>query len=98
MIERARPHAQRMSDRVKTLLTKLEDVGRLAHGAGIAVAVAQSDGLLFQDTFGMRDCGVGLPVTQNTVFPIGSATKAFTAAALLRADDRELLNLDAPLN
>jgi CubicO group peptidase (beta-lactamase class C family) len=37
------------------------------------------------------------PVTADTAFMIGSVTKTLTAAALLRADDAGILDLDAPV-
>jgi CubicO group peptidase (beta-lactamase class C family) len=62
---------------------------------GMAVAIVDSQGAMTR-TYGIRTLGAPAPVDAHTVFPIGSNTKAFTAAALailvdqgkLRWDDR----------
>jgi CubicO group peptidase (beta-lactamase class C family) len=45
---------------------------------------------------GVRDVERALPVTPDTVFPIGSCTKAFTSMALGIAQDQHRLSLDDP--
>jgi CubicO group peptidase (beta-lactamase class C family) len=49
---------------------------------GIAVAVIQKDSLVYSRGFGYRDFQRRLPVTCETVFPVGSCTKAMTAALI----------------
>lgn len=46
---------------------------------GIAVAVVVGDKIIHCRGYGMRDLENELPVTENTVFPIASNTKAFTS-------------------
>ncbi len=64
---------------------------------GMAVAVVRDGELMFAQAFGLRDVERGLPVTPRTVFALGSASKAFTALALLLLAEDGLLDLDAPL-
>jgi CubicO group peptidase (beta-lactamase class C family) len=64
---------------------------------GAAVAVVKNGRTIYAKGFGLRDAEARLPVTPDTVFPIGSCTKAFTAAALRLLADAGDLNLDAPV-
>ncbi|MDQ3681968.1 MAG: serine hydrolase [Bacteroidota bacterium] len=50
--------------------------------AGFAVAVVEKDKVIYSKGFGYRDLEKKLPVTPNTLFAIGSCTKAFTASLL----------------
>ena len=47
--------------------------------------------------WGLRDREAGLPVTQDTLFAIGSTTKAFTATTVGALVDEGLLEWDRPL-
>ena len=49
---------------------------------GLAVAVVRGDSVVYARGFGVRALGRPDAVTPNTVFAIGSASKAFTAAVL----------------
>lgn len=64
---------------------------------GLALAVVKGDSVVFARGFGKRNLTTGDVVTPQTVFAIGSSTKAFTAAALAMLVDEGKLNWDAPL-
>jgi CubicO group peptidase (beta-lactamase class C family) len=49
---------------------------------GLAVAVVHGDEVIYLKGHGVREKGRADPVTPDTVFPIASLTKAFTATAL----------------
>lgn len=49
---------------------------------GMAIAVVKDDKIVFARGYGVRELGKSAPVTENTLFAIGSSSKAFTAAAL----------------
>ena len=68
------------------------------HVPGLAVGVVKDGKVIFSQGFGLRDLGRKLPVTSHTVFPIGSATKPFTATAVAILVDDEKLSLDEPLH
>lgn len=58
---------------------------------GLAVAVVHDDRLVFLKGLGVRAFGRNDPVTADTVFPIASCTKSFTALILgMLADDAKL--------
>ncbi|MCX6205160.1 MAG: serine hydrolase [Bacteroidetes bacterium] len=64
------------------------------HAAGFAVAVVEKDKVIYAKGFGYRDLENKIPVTPNTLFAIGSCTKAFTASILgiLQKDGKLELN------
>ena len=64
---------------------------------GIAVLVARDGKIVFQSGFGFADLESKTPVTAETKFRIGSVTKQFTAAAILRLADDGKLKLSDPL-
>ncbi|GAA0505097.1 hypothetical protein Ade02nite_71240 [Paractinoplanes deccanensis] len=47
---------------------------------------------------GLADIAARVPVTEDTVFRIGSLTKTMTAVAVMQLRDRGLIDLDAPAN
>jgi D-alanyl-D-alanine carboxypeptidase len=64
---------------------------------GVAVAVALADGRTLTVNAGVADRSTRRPVTDDTLFAIGSVTKPFTAALLLRLAERGALRLDDPM-
>ncbi|MGQ0539307.1 MAG: serine hydrolase [Gemmatimonadaceae bacterium] len=49
---------------------------------GVAVAVVHNDSIVFVKGYGVRELGRSDPITPNTVFAIGSTSKAITAATI----------------
>ena len=64
---------------------------------GCAVAVVVDGEVVLAEGFGVRDRETAQPVTAQTLFPIASDTKCFTAAALCQLADQGLVDLDAPV-
>ncbi len=64
---------------------------------GVAVAVVQGDQTVYSGGFGVLGVRDDRSVTPQTVFGIGSATKAFTAAAAAMLVDEGVLNWDDPV-
>ncbi len=63
---------------------------------GLAVGVVRRGSPSFFYGHGVADIASGAPVTQDTVFRVGSVTKTFTAIAVMQLWERGLLDLDAP--
>ena len=63
---------------------------------GLAVAVVKDGRVVYSKGFGYRDVARKLPVTPQTLFAIGSATKAFTTFAMGQLVDAGKLDWDAP--
>jgi CubicO group peptidase (beta-lactamase class C family) len=64
---------------------------------GCAVAAIRDGRVELVGGWGLRDREAGLPVTQDTLFAIGSATKAFTATTVGALVDEGPLEWDRPL-
>jgi CubicO group peptidase (beta-lactamase class C family) len=70
--------------------TLLERILKERKGAGFAVAVVNQNKILYAKGFGYRDYEKKLPATPNTLFAIGSCSKAFTSllVGLLQKDGK----------
>ncbi|MBN1317142.1 MAG: serine hydrolase [Anaerolineales bacterium] len=64
---------------------------------GLALVVVKDNDVILAKGFGLRDVEQNLPVTPDTCFAIGSATKAFTTMALGILADEGLLEWDKPV-
>lgn len=62
------------------------------------VLVAKGDEILLNEGYGMADYEKDVPNTSDTVFPIGSITKSFTAVAVMQLYEEGLLNLEDPIS
>ncbi|HLY81316.1 MAG TPA: serine hydrolase domain-containing protein [Caulobacteraceae bacterium] len=68
-----------------------------ADGPGTAVAVRHRGEVVHSAGYGLANLEWGVPVDTETVFRIGSITKQFTAAAILRLAADGKLGLDDPI-
>ncbi|MGB0984977.1 MAG: serine hydrolase, partial [Saprospiraceae bacterium] len=64
---------------------------------GIAVGIVQDGKIIYTRGFGKRNVADKLPVNENTLFAIGSCSKAFTAATAAIAVDESTLAFDKPI-
>ena len=65
--------------------------------AGLSIIVVRGADTLIARGYGFSDVAVNRPATENTVYEIGSLTKQFTAAAIMRLVERGQLHLDDDL-
>ena len=65
---------------------------------GLAVGIVRDGRLEFFEGHGLADIATKTPITEDTVFRIGSITKLFTAIAMMQLVERGLVDLDAPVN
>jgi CubicO group peptidase (beta-lactamase class C family) len=61
---------------------------------GIAVAIVKDDKIVFAKGYGVKKLGDPSPVDENTLFGIGSNTKAFTSATIASLVDEGKLSWD----
>jgi CubicO group peptidase (beta-lactamase class C family) len=64
---------------------------------GVTIAVVEKNKVIYTGGFGYRDYEKKLPVTENTLFAIGSCTKAFTASMIGMLVKDGVLDLDKPV-
>ncbi|MFB9067074.1 serine hydrolase domain-containing protein [Pseudofulvimonas gallinarii] len=69
-----------------------------ADGPGMAVLVARGDEILYRGARGKASIELGVPLSPDHVFRIGSVTKQFAAAGLLKLVDEGKVALDDPLS
>jgi CubicO group peptidase (beta-lactamase class C family) len=60
----------------------------------LSIAVARNGRLVFAKAYGRADVEHDVHATEKTIYRIGSITKQFTAAAILRLSDQRKLSLD----
>lgn len=75
----------------------IEEQRALFEVPGCAVGAIAGDEVALNKGFGTRLLGADVPVSTRTLFPIGSTTKAFTAAAVGALVDDGLIEWDRPL-
>jgi len=83
--------------RLKGIEKQFNAVLETTKAAGFAVAIVEGDKIIYAQGFGYSDYENKVPADANTLFAIGSSTKAFTSAllGLLRDDDKLSFN-DSP--
>jgi CubicO group peptidase (beta-lactamase class C family) len=64
---------------------------------GLAVAVVKDDKVVYLKGAGVREAGTDKAVTPDTLFAIGSCTKAFTATAVAMLVDEGKMSWDDPV-
>jgi len=86
---------------LKPNLDEIRKLAKLTLGKwnvpGAAIGIVKDDAILMAEGFGYRDVKNKLEVTADTLFPIASLTKAFTAFSAGIAVDEGLLKLDTPI-
>jgi CubicO group peptidase (beta-lactamase class C family) len=64
---------------------------------GVMIAIVQGDQILMQKGFGAANLETAQPVKAETLFPIASATKMFTAIGLVTLAEQGKVDLNAPI-
>lgn len=64
---------------------------------GVAIAIVKDDKVVYAKGFGVREVGKPDPVTPNTVFAIGSASKAFTGVTMAMLVDEGKIKWNDPV-
>lgn len=80
------------------LSTALTQIYTNSDAPGFAVSVVKDDVLLYQQAFGQADIANDLPYTNQTIQPIGSISKTFVAAAVVKAIEQGYFTLDTDIN
>ena len=93
--------AEERAAAARSALEGFDDLARRAVGEfnvpGLAIAVVSGGELVYAEGFGHRDIESDLPMTPDTLFAIGSTTKAMTVTLLGMLVDEGKLAWDEPL-
>lgn len=84
---------QKIDTRLSGLDTEIENLLKAYNAVGLSIAVVENDKTIYSKGFGFRDVENELPVNVNTIFPIGSITKSFTASLLGMLENQNQLSL-----
>jgi CubicO group peptidase (beta-lactamase class C family) len=68
-----------------------------ADGPGAAVIAVKDGKTVFRKAYGMADLELGVPLSPDSVFRLGSITKQFTAVAVLMLAEEGKLSLSDPI-
>jgi CubicO group peptidase (beta-lactamase class C family) len=63
---------------------------------GVGIAIVRNDSVIYARGYGVRELGKPDPVTERTLFAIGSSSKAFTAASIAMLVDEGKVRWDDP--
>lgn len=63
---------------------------------GFSIAVFKGDKIILEKQYGIANLDYNIPITNQTVFDIGSIAKQFTAAAILLLENEGKLSIEEP--
>ncbi len=65
---------------------------------GASIALVQGDSIIWSEGFGFADVENKIKATSETQYRIGSVTKLFTGTAVMQLNEKNLINIDEPVN
>ena len=86
--------ADRLGETIKRLTPYAVQGMKDWHVPGLAMAVVKGETVVWAKGFGTRRAGANLPVTPDTIFQVGSTTKAFTVAVMATLVDEKKAGWD----
>ncbi len=81
-----------------TLTTALTEIYQNADAPGFAVSVVKNDAIIYQQTFGQANIEQNRPYSNQTIQAIGSISKTFVAAAIVKAIEQGHFTLETNIN
>lgn len=73
---------QEEDSRLKGLEIDIDSLMNKCQTVGVSISVVENGKILYSKGFGYRNLAEKLPVTPNTIFPIGSVTKSITSSLI----------------
>jgi len=64
---------------------------------GLSIALVDATGVVWEKGFGFADVGKSVPATSGTLYPLGAATKLFTAGEILKLEGEGKVLLDGSI-
>ena len=86
-----------LQSRLAAIEKAIDEKRRELHIPGVSFVIVKDNKVVYMKGLGLKDVGRNLPVTPDTLFAIGSSSKAFTGmSAAMSVDDGKLSLDDAP--
>lgn len=82
---------------VPELRQQIEKILKDTHTPGVSVAIVHKDGPEWVTGLGLADIAANRPATADTLFRIGSTSKAFASLSILKLADEGKLSLNDPV-
>jgi len=89
--------APELQQKLDLLVEQLEQWHQTLHVPGMAIAVVKDDEVILTHGFGIASVEKETPVTPETIFAIGSSTKAFTSTLVGMLVDEGKMGWDDPV-
>jgi CubicO group peptidase (beta-lactamase class C family) len=89
--------APELQQKLDILVEQLEQQRQTLHVPGMAIAVVKDDEVILTHGFGIASVEEETPVTPETIFAIGSSTKAFTSTLVGMLVDEGKMDWDDPV-
>jgi len=86
-----------LQQKLDLLVEQLEQQRQTLHVPGMAIAIVKDDEVLLTHGFGIANVEKETPVTPETIFAIGSSTKAFTSTLVGMLVDEGKMGWDDPV-
>lgn len=83
---------------IQELQQQLEKILKDTHTPGVSIAIVHRDGPEWVAGLGLSDVANKRPTTPNTLFRIGSTSKAFASLSILKLANEGKLSLDDPVH
>ena len=83
--------------KLQQFLTVAEDLQKQAEVPGVGLAIIANNKVIYTGGLGFSNLNKSVPVTENTLFMIGSTTKAFTGVVAAKLVERGLLDWHKPI-
>jgi CubicO group peptidase (beta-lactamase class C family) len=83
---------------IQELQQQLEKILKDTHTPGVSLAIVHRDGPEWVAGLGVADVATNRPATADTLFRIGSTSKAFTSMSILLLADQGKLSLNDPVH
>ena len=92
-------HAGELEDNTAARLDSVLENLRVAHDVpGLAIGILENGEPVYAKGFGVRSLKTEAPVDADTLFPIASISKTFTATAIMQLAEQQTVDLYAPLS
>ncbi|WP_246772997.1 serine hydrolase domain-containing protein, partial [Paenibacillus polymyxa] len=94
----AMPQAELSSTQISRIETFVQEKMNQGNIPGASVVITEGDHTLYKKGFGYSDVSASQSVTPETLFELGSNSKAFTALAILQMEKEGLIHGTDPID